>query len=161
MSVVLAALYVMAAAAAGICVLGFVDALTLPEAIAGGVAAGTVLCAMATLLLGSIFGMSTGVVWAGVLVIFAVVAILGRLTKRDVFVHVRRLIGCVRRREFSWKWLSLALALTVVFGFIFAHAIVDSNGSLAAGYPTVWADWQQHLSTESAFVVGGNVLPHN
>jgi hypothetical protein len=71
------------------------------------------------------------------------------------------LIICVRRREFSWKWLSLALLLTVVFGFIFAHAIVDSKGTLDAGYPTVWADWQQHLSTESAFVVGGNVFPHN
>jgi hypothetical protein len=160
-SVVLTVLYLVAAAAAGICVLGFVEALTLPEAIAGGVAAGAVLSAAATLLLASILGMSVAVVFAGVALVLALTGIAGWLTKRDLPVHLRTLAARVRRRDFGLRWPLLTLAVTVIFGFIFAHAIVDSGGDLRAGYPTVWADWQQHLSTQSAFVVGGNIFPHN
>lgn len=161
MSVALTTLYLILVAGAGTCVLGFVDALTLPEALAGGVAAGTVISAAATLMIGSVFGMTVPAVFAGVLLIWALALLVGWLTKRDLLVHIRRLAACARERQFSWKWLSLTLVVSVLFGFIFAHAVVDANGTLSAGYPTVWADWEQHLSTQSAFVVGGNLFPHN
>jgi len=160
-SVVLTALYLIAVAVTGICVLGLVDELTLPEALAGGVAAGTVFCAAATLAIGSIWGLSVPAVFAGVVLVFALALVVAWRTKCDVWIHLRRLAECVRSRKFAWKWLSLSLVVAVVFGFIFAHAIVDANGNLSAGYPTVWADWEQHLSTQSAFVLGGNLFPHN
>ena len=161
MSVVLTALYLLAVTAVGISILGFVDELTLPEVLAGGVAAGTVLCAAASLAIGSIFGISVLAVFGGVVIVMALSLVAGLVAKHDLWVHFRRLITCVRNRDFAWKWVSLTLVLAVIFGFIFAHAIVDVNGNLSAGYPTVWADWEQHLSTQSAFVVGGNLFPHN
>ena len=44
---------------------------------------------------------------------------------------------------------------------IFAHTVYTNSGGLEAGYPTVWADWSQHLTTAASFAVGGNVPPIN
>jgi len=44
---------------------------------------------------------------------------------------------------------------------IFAHTVYTDAGGLEAGYPTVWADWSQHLTTAASFAVGGNIPPVN
>ena len=49
----------------------------------------------------------------------------------------------------------------MVLAALFAHAVYSTGGQLDAGYPTVWADWSQHLSTAASFAVGGNIPPQN
>jgi hypothetical protein len=44
---------------------------------------------------------------------------------------------------------------------IFAHTVFSDSGGLEAGYPTVWADWSQHLTTAASFASGGNIPPVN
>ena len=44
---------------------------------------------------------------------------------------------------------------------IFAHTVYSDSGGLEAGYPTVWADWSQHLTTAASFASGGNIPPVN
>jgi hypothetical protein len=44
---------------------------------------------------------------------------------------------------------------------IFAHTVYSDASGLEAGYPTVWADWSQHLTTAASFASGGNIPPVN
>jgi hypothetical protein len=56
--------------------------------------------------------------------------------------------------------IALALGGAAVTA-IFAHTVYSDSGGLEAGFPTVWADWSQHLTTASSFAVGGNIPPTN
>jgi hypothetical protein len=60
-------------------------------------------------------------------------------------------------------WFSIAALAggAAVVTAIFAHTVYADSGGLEAGYPTVWADWSQHLSTAASFAVGGNIAPTN
>jgi hypothetical protein len=60
-------------------------------------------------------------------------------------------------------WFSLAALAcgAAVVAAIFAHTVYSDASGLEAGYPTVWADWSQHLTTAASFASGGNVPPVN
>ena len=56
-----------------------------------------------------------------------------------------------------WRWPAEQRIVVAIF----AHTVYADAGGLEAGYPTVWADWSQHLTTASSFAVGGNIPPVN
>ena len=58
------------------------------------------------------------------------------------------------------RLLAMAGGVAVVIA-IFAHTVYSDAGGLEAGYPTVWADWSQHLTTAASFASGGNIPPVN
>ena len=60
-------------------------------------------------------------------------------------------------------WFSIAAFVGggVAVVAIFAHTVYSDAGGLEAGYPTVWADWSQHLTTAASFASGGNIPPVN
>jgi hypothetical protein len=57
--------------------------------------------------------------------------------------------------------VSIGALAALIFAVIFAHTIYEGGGALQAGYPTVWADWSQHLSTQASFAVANNLPPVN
>ncbi|MBJ7608427.1 MAG: hypothetical protein JF887_03210 [Candidatus Dormibacteraeota bacterium] len=55
-----------------------------------------------------------------------------------------------------------AFVTTVLFTVLFSHTLsVAADGTINAGFETVWADWAQHLTTASSFAVGHNLPPQN
>lgn len=60
-----------------------------------------------------------------------------------------------------WGMLGVAAFAAVVFALIFSHTLFTTGGDLTAGFQTVWADWSQHLSTETSFAVASNVASTN
>src|SRR6185437_5780197 len=60
-------------------------------------------------------------------------------------------------------WFSIAAlaGCGAVVIAIFGHTVYSDALGLEAGYPTVWADWSQHLTTAASFAVGGNIPPVN
>jgi hypothetical protein len=69
------------------------------------------------------------------------------------------------RAEWAKRPPYLLLAFTALviafFTALFIHTIFANDGALLAGYPNVWADWSQHLTTESSFAVAANLPPQN
>jgi hypothetical protein len=60
-----------------------------------------------------------------------------------------------------WVLLGITGLATVFFILIFRRAMVERDGSLLAGYQTVWSDWSQHATTASSFAAGQNFPPIN
>jgi hypothetical protein len=65
------------------------------------------------------------------------------------------------RERPPWVALTVGGGAAAVVALIFAHALFTTGAELDAGYPTVWADWSQHLSTTASFAVGANLPPQN
>ena len=139
------------------------SSLTLVERALIGLVAGLLVGAAASYGLALLAGLNTATALGGPLLTLLAGLAVSRLT-----VDPR-----TAWRE-SWKesrdrwaehtpWFSiLALAAgAAAVTAIFAHTVYADSGGLEAGYPTVWADWSQHLSTASSFAAGGNIPPTN
>jgi hypothetical protein len=131
----------------------------LALAVVAGIAMGA-LCALGTTL---VAGMSTPAVLAGPLLL----GLLGlgvSLRAGDVREPWRESVAEVPARWRSGSLrLPLALLTVAVVGFsvLFAHTLFISGQDIAAGFPTVWADWSLHATAASSFAVGHNLPPHD
>ena len=157
---------VLLTAAAGAVLAGLVRTrLTLPERVLLAVVSGVLAGSAVTFGLALAGGLDTVTVLAGP----AAVVMLGLL------LHLRgaRLLApwsdsLVAARR-AWRAnpaagrlaVGGAVAAAAVVAVIFARTVFVSDGAIAAGYTTVWADWSQHLSTQASFAVAGNVPPVN
>ncbi|HEY6378617.1 MAG TPA: hypothetical protein VI316_05505 [Candidatus Dormibacteraeota bacterium] len=68
--------------------------------------------------------------------------------------------GAAHGRE-TWAALGLTAGALVGFGVVFAHTLYEQDGSIVAGFPTVWADWSLHSTLASSFSVAHNLPPQN
>ena len=137
--------------------------LTLAERVAIGLASGLLIGAGATYALSLVAGLNAVAVLAGPALTLVVALAISGLTvnpratwhaswveSRDRWAH--------RRPWFSIAALAAGMAVVVA---IFAHTVYSDASGLEAGYPTVWADWSQHLTTAASFAQGGNIPPIN
>jgi hypothetical protein len=137
--------------------------LTLMERALIGLVTGLLTGTGATYGLSLIAGLSTATVILGPLLVLGAALGVSLLT---VDPRSTWYAAWVESRD-GWAqripWLSIvALAVgAVAVTAIFAHTVYTDSGGLEAGYPTVWADWSQHLTTASSFAVGGNIPPTN
>jgi hypothetical protein len=137
--------------------------LTLVERALIGVVSGLLLSTAATYVLTLLLGLSAATVIGGALLAL-LVALAGSLLTVDP--RSTWYTSWVESRD-RWSqqipWFSIAAlaAGVAVVTAIFAHTVYSDSGGLEAGYPTVWADWSQHLTTAASFAVGGNVPPVN
>ncbi len=137
--------------------------LTLVERALIGVVSGLLVATAVTYGLALVAGLNTATVLGGPLLTLLVGIALSRLsadprtTWRESWEESRD------RWAAHTPWFSivaLAAGSAVVIA-IFAHTVYTDPNGLEAGYPTVWADWSQHLSTAASFAVGGNIPPTN
>ncbi|MBV8194267.1 MAG: hypothetical protein JOY80_01925, partial [Candidatus Dormibacteraeota bacterium] len=56
----------------------------------------------------------------------------------------------------AWVAVGIAALGAAVVAVIFTRTVFSHDGTLEAGYATVWADWSQHLTTENSFALAGN-----
>jgi hypothetical protein len=150
--------------AAGAALTGLIRThLTLMERGLIGVITGVLVASGVTYGLSLLFGLSTATVLEGPLI-----ALAGALAASLLTVDPRSTwyASWVESRD-RWAqhvpWFSIvALALGgAAVTAIFAHTVYSDAGGLEAGYPTVWADWSQHLTTAASFAAGGNIPPIN
>ncbi len=137
--------------------------LTLVERALIGVISGLLVATAATYALSLLLGLTAGTVIGGALLAL-LVALAGSLLTVDP--RSTWYTSWVESRD-RWSqqvpWFSIAglAAGVAVVTAIFAHTVYSDSGGLEAGYPTVWADWSQHLTTAASFAVGGNIPPVN
>jgi hypothetical protein len=150
--------------AAGAALAGLVRThLTFAERGLIGVTSGLLVGTAATYGLSLLLGLNTATVLIGPALTLAVALAVSLLTVNPratwhaSWVESR---DCWAQRIPWFSILALAGGTAVVVA-IFAHTVYSDAGGLDAGYPTVWADWSQHLTTASSFAVGGNIPPVN
>ena len=150
--------------AAGAALTGLIRThLTLMERGLIGLVTGVLVASGVTYGLALLFGLSTATVLEGPLVTLAGALIASLLTVDPRSTWYASWVESRDRWAQHKPWFSIvALAAGVVaVAAIFAHTVYTDAGGLEAGYPTVWADWSQHLTTAASFAVGGNVPPIN
>ncbi len=150
--------------AAGAALSGLVRThLTLVERAVIGAICGLLVGTAATYGLSLLVGLTPLTVLAG-----PVITLLGGLVASLLTVDPRATwqASWVESRD-RWArrfpWFSI-LALAgggAAITAIFAHTVYSDASGLEAGYPTVWADWSQHLSTAASFATGANIPPVN
>jgi hypothetical protein len=137
--------------------------LTIAERALIGLVSGLLLSSAATYGLSLLAGLTTATVIGGPLVVLGA-ALVGSLLTVDP--RAAWYASWVESRD-RWSqhipWFSMAtlVAGLAIVTAVFAHTVYSDPGGLEAGYPTVWADWSQHLTTASSFAVGGNIPPVN
>ena len=164
MTVLLVILDAALTLAGGAALAGLVPSrLTLAERALIAAVAGLLVGAAVSYGLALIAGLNTATVLAGPALTLVVALLASRLTAdprtpwRESWEESRE-----RWAEHT-PWFSvmaLAAGSAAVIA-IFAHTVYTDPGGLEAGYPTVWADWSQHLSTAASFAAGGNIPPTN
>ncbi len=162
----LASLHTLLSVLAGGVVAGLIALhLRAEERVLVSIVAGVALPSMVTYMLAIAFGLTTTTVLFGPVAVVAVAIVCVVLGAADPRTTWRE--GLVEARE---RWTRMPPVLFLLFGIwiiiFFASLlgralVIDPDTSLQAGYPTVWADWAQHLTTESSFAVAGNVPPVN
>ena len=150
--------------AAGAALAGLVRThLTLVERALIGVTSGLLVGAGATYGLSLLAGLNTATVLVG-----PALALAGGLAVSLLTVNPRATwhASWVESRD-RWAqripWFSIAALAGggAVVVAIFAHTVFSDASGLEAGYPTVWADWSQHLTTAASFASGANIPPVN
>jgi hypothetical protein len=137
--------------------------LTVAERALIGLVSGLLLSSAVTYILSLLAGLTTGTVIGGPLIVLGAALVASLLT---VDPRAAWYSSWVESRD-GWSqhipWFSIAalVAGIAIVTAIFAHTVYSDPGGLEAGYPTVWADWSQHLTTASSFAVGGNIPPVN
>jgi hypothetical protein len=150
--------------AAGAALSGLVRThLTLVERALIGLTSGLLVGTGATYGLSLLAGLNTVTVLAGpALTLVAALAISlltvnPRATWHASWVEVRDRWG----QRVPWFSILAFGGGCVAVIAIFAHTVYSDAGGLEAGYPTVWADWSQHLTTAASFASGANIPPVN
>ncbi len=150
--------------AAGAALAGLVRThLTLVERAVIGLTCGLLIGTGATYVLALLAGLNTATVLAGPALTLVVALGVSLLTVNPRATWHASWVELRDRWAARIPWFSiLALAggAAVVIA-IFAHTVYSDASGLEAGYPTVWADWSQHLSTAASFAQGGNIPPVN
>ncbi|MBV8300486.1 MAG: hypothetical protein JOY68_01015, partial [Candidatus Dormibacteraeota bacterium] len=130
---------------------------------AAGVVLGVVLSSAATFVLSLFAGLNDATVFAGPLW----VVLLALATSRWTGNPARRWVATGRATLARWSqrppiaMAGITVVALVLAVLIYSRTVYQQNGSVLAGYETVWADWSQHLSTASSFAIGGNIPPTN
>jgi hypothetical protein len=150
--------------AAGAALSGLVRThLTLTERAVIGVTTGLLVGTAATYGLSLMAGLDTATVLLGPALTLAGALAVSLLTVNPRATWQASWVEAKDRWSRHVPWFSiLALAgggAAVIA--IFAHTVYSDAGGLEGGYPTVWADWSQHLTTASSFASGGNLPPVN
>jgi hypothetical protein len=150
--------------AAGAALSGLVRThLTLMERALIGITSGLLVGTAATYGLSLLTGLNIATVLAGPAVAMVVALAVSLLTVNPRATWHASWVESRDRWAQRIPWFSiLAMAAggAVVIA-IFAHTVYSDTGGLEAGYPTVWADWSQHLTTAASFASGGNIPPVN
>ena len=150
--------------AAGAALTGLIAThLTLMERGLIGVITGVLVASGMTYGLSLVFGLSTPTVLEGPLITLAGALAASLLTVDPRATWYASWVESRDRWAQQTPWFSI-IALAVggaAVATIFAHTVYTDPGGLEAGYPTVWADWSQHLTTAASFAVGGNIPPIN
>ena len=152
--------------AAGAVVVGWVTApLTLLERVLISIVAGMVLGAATTYALALPTGIHDWNVLAGpgiVAVAALVPAAFGRNPLRPWLASFRAARTWWQTHALTgWLGVGLSLAGAAIVAVIFSRTLFVSDGAFASGYATVWADWSQHLTTASSFLVHPSLPPAN
>jgi hypothetical protein len=164
MTALLGLLYALLTATAGAALTGLVRVrLTLLERTLIAAVSGIILGAALTYGLALALGLNVLTVLAGPALWAAAGIAAARWTSdlrapwREAWAEART--GWHQRPP--WVAVAVGAAAAAAIALLFAHAVYSTAGELDAGYPTVWADWSQHLSTAASFAVGGNLPPQN
>jgi hypothetical protein len=152
--------------AAGAVIAGWVTApLSIVERVLLAIVAGTLLGAAATYGLALLAGLNVGTALGGPAAICAlggVAAAFGRNPQRP---WRSSLSGArawwLANPTLAWIIVACAAAAALIVAAIFSRTLFSAGGALESGYATVWADWSQHLTTESSFAVAHNLPPVN
>ncbi len=150
--------------AAGAALAGVVRThLTFAERTLIGVTSGLLVGAAATYGLSLLMGLNTATVLVGPALTLAAALAVSLLTVNPRATWHASWVELRDRWAQRIPWFSIVAMAggTAIVVAIFAHTVYADAGGLEAGYPTVWADWSQHLTTASSFAVGGNVPPVN
>jgi hypothetical protein len=150
--------------AAGAALSGLVRThLTLVERAAIGLTSGLLIGSAATYGLALLFGLNRATVLLGPALTLAVALGVSLLTVNPRATWHASWVESRDRWAQRIPWFSIfavAAGVAAVVA-IFAHTVYTDSGGLEAGYPTVWADWSQHLSTAASFATGANIPPVN
>ena len=133
------------------------------ERVAIGLTSGLIVGAAATYGLSLLFGLDTATVLLGPLLTLAGALAISLLTVNPRATWHASWVELRDRWAARIPWFSIAAFVGggVAVVAIFAHTVYSDAGGLEAGYPTVWADWSQHLTTAASFASGGNIPPVN
>jgi hypothetical protein len=139
--------------------------LRFEERVLIGVVAATLVGTAVTYALALLAGLSVATVLGGGAITAAAFAVLCAGRGRDIPTTWRTcwedLTAPARRRHLAGL-VAVSSCSLLLFWLLFAHALtVDAAGNLNAGFETVWADWSQHLTTESSFAIAHNLPPQN
>ena len=166
MTPVLLAAAVVLTLAAGAVIAGYVTTpLSLVERALVALVAGVIVGSAVTYALSLLGGLSVATVLGGPALVIAAGAVLA-IPGINPLAPWR--LSLTEARE-SWRvhavagWVAVGIAVVAaaIVGVVFARSAFISGGALQAGYATVWADWSQHLTTESSFAVAHNLPPQN
>ena len=142
--------------------------LRLEERVALATVCGVVLGALATLGLTLVAGLSAATAVTGPLLLLLAVPVVLLLRRRGPgpLASWRASLDDARARVRArdpepWLMLGVAAVALGVFGYLFARTLYGRDGSIVAGYPTVWADWSLHSTLASSFVHAANLPPHD
>jgi len=150
--------------AAGAALAGLVRThLTLAERSLIGITSGLLVGTAATYGLSLLTGLTTMTVLAGPALVLVVGLLVSLLTvDQRATWHASWVESRDRwRQRIPWLAIGSLVGGIAIVVAIFAHTVYSDAGGLEAGYPTVWADWSQHLTTATSFAVGGNIPPVN
>jgi len=140
--------------AAGAALSGLVRThLTLMERAAIGITSGLLISSGATYGLSLVAGLDTAIVMLGPALTLAGALAVSLLTVNPRATWHASWMEAKDRwaRHIPWfSILAFAGGGAAVIA-IFAHTVYSDAGGLEAGYPTVWADWSQHLTTAASF----------
>jgi len=137
--------------------------LTLVERALIGIVSGLLVATGITYGLSLLVGLTTETVIGGPLVALFLALAGSLLTVDPRSTWYASWVESRDRWSQQIPWFSIAALAggVAVVTAIFAHTVYADSRGLEAGYPTVWADWSQHLSTAASFAVGGNIPPTN
>ncbi|HEY6782794.1 MAG TPA: hypothetical protein VI296_06130 [Candidatus Dormibacteraeota bacterium] len=150
--------------AAGAALSGLVRThLTLVERVAIGVTSGILVGSAATYGLALLAGLNTATALAGPALTLGGAVAVSLLTVNPRATWHASWVESRDRWAQRIPWFSIVAFLggAAVVVAIFAHTVYTDSGGLEAGYPTVWADWSQHLTTAASFASGSNIPPVN
>ena len=150
--------------AAGAALSGLVRThLTLAERATIGVTSGLLAGTGATYGLSLLAGLNTATVLIGPALALAGALAVSLLTVNPQATWHASWVESRDRwtRRFPWLPILAFAGGAAAVAAIFAHTVYSDSGGLEAGYPTVWADWSQHLTTAASFASGGNIPPVN
>lgn len=132
--------------------------LTLVERVLIAVVAGMLFSSATTYGLALLTGLHDWNILGGPVIVAAaglVPVVFGRKPLRPWLESFRAArVLWVEHPRTGWLAVGISAAGAAIVALIFARTLSLSDGALQSGYATVWADWSQHLTTTSNFVMG-------